>query len=257
MAVLRGRSFRDRDAAERVALVNEAFAHKFWPDGDALGRHIDRRDGSSFEVVGIVKDGKFRGFREDIHPSFYIPLQPDLMKQATLEVRSAGNVANVLLATRARLRELDPDLPVETQTLHALIDTSLSQERLMASLVSGLGALALSLAAIGIYGVISFHVARRTREIGIRVALGATSGDVRRMVLRQVLVSVGIGIALGLACAAAATRLIASMLYGVRATDIATYAGAVALLAATAAAAAYIPARRAARVEPLTALRLE
>lgn len=257
MPVLRGRSFRERDATEHVALVNEAFARKFWRDGEALGRHIDRKDWGSFEVVGIVRDGKFRGFREDIHACFYIPLRPEMLKQATLEVRAAGNVAGVLAATRARLRDLDPNLPVETRTLRALIDTSLSQERLMASLVSGLGALALTLAAIGIYGVISFTVARRTREIGIRVALGATSGDVRRMVLGQVLALVVIGIVLGLGCAAAITRLIASMLYGVRASDVWTYAGAIALLAGTAAAAAYIPARRAAGIDPNTALRWE
>ncbi|HVX65219.1 MAG TPA: ABC transporter permease [Bryobacteraceae bacterium] len=258
MPFLRGRGLSGRDGATRLAVINETFARTFWPGADPLGRQFTGYDKAVYEVAGVVKDAKFRGIRDQTRPGFYASLySAGEVADVTLEIRAAANPAAVLAAAQARIREIDREIPLSARTLRAFIDASLSRERLMASLAAGLGALALALAAIGIYGVVSFAVAQRTREIGIRVALGATGGDVRRMVLRQVLAVTAAGIALGLAAALGAGRLIANMLYGVTANDAATYTGVVVLFTAVAAAAGYFPARRAARTDPLIALRWE
>ncbi|MGE5648456.1 MAG: ABC transporter permease [Acidobacteriota bacterium] len=259
--LVRGRDFDARDV--RGAVINEMFAREFFPGADPIGKQFRRgapsgNAGDAYEVVGVVRDGKFRNFRDEKRPGFYIPIAGRAFGDATLEMRTAGPAAPVLGAVRARIRELDRDLPVsEGQTLRVFLDSALSQERLLASLAAGMGALALMLAAAGIYGVVAFAVEQRTREIGIRMALGATAGAVRGMVMRDVALVLAGGLAVGIAGALAVTRLISTLLFGVRATDPAAYLATAALLCAAAIAAAYIPARRAAHVDPMIALRCE
>jgi predicted permease len=256
--VVRGRSLTGRDGA-RTAIVNEAFARTYWPGEDPIGKTFTTHDELVHEVAGVVRDGKYAGYRDHVRPCYYLPLgaaQTELM--VTLMIRSEGSPVPLVAAAQARVRAIDRDILIaDARTLAAHIDTALSKERFLAALASGLGVLALALAALGIYGVVSFAVAQRTREIGIRVALGATAGDVRRMVLRQVLGVTAMGIVAGLAAALAAGRLIEKLLYGVTATDTATYTAVIVLFTAIAAAAGYFPARRAARTDPLTALRWE
>ena len=259
--LLRGRDFTERDhpGAPRVAVVNEQMARRFWPGQDAIGKQFQlTRPRVSVEIVGVVRDGKMRNFREQARPGFYLPLDQHYCPQMTLEVRTAGGPAGMLGAVRREVQALDKDLPLgEFRTLKTHLSSALSQERMTAALLSALGLLALVLAAIGLYGVISFSVAQRTREIGIRVALGAQSSQVLRVVLRQGMFLTLIGLGIGLAAAAVLTRFTASLLYGVSPTDPLTFAGVSFLLAALTLAASYIPARRATQVDPMVALRYE
>ena len=259
--LLRGRDFTERDnpSAPRVAVVNEQMARRFWPGQDAIGKQFQlTRPPVSVEIAGVVKDGKMRSFRDELRPGFYLPLDQHYCPQMTLEVRTAGDPAGMLGAVRREVQALDKDLPLgEFQTLKTHLSSALSQERMTAALLSALGLLALVLAAIGLYGVMAFSVAQRTREIGIRVALGAQSSQVLRVVLRQGMFLTLIGLGIGLAAAAVLTRFAASLLYGVSPTDPLTFAGISLLLLVVALAASYIPARRAARVDPMVALRYE
>jgi len=208
--------------------------------------------------VGVVRDGRFRNYRDVMRPCFYVPVFQAGPREMTLQVRSAADPLGMAAAVRAEVRALDRDLALpEMLTLESHREMGLSQERLTAALLGGLGALALALAAVGIYGVLSFAVTRRTREIGIRMALGARAGEVLRMVIARGLALVLAGLGIGLGAALALTRLIASLLYGVSATDPPTFATVSFLLAGVAAVACYLPARRAASVDPAVTLRHE
>jgi predicted permease len=264
LAVLRGRAFtdHDREGAPKVAVVNEQFARRFWPRQDSLSQRfrLAGRGSPDTEVVvaGVVRDGKFRNFREPVRPCFYLPLWQHWRGEVSLEVRAAGEPAPLSAAVGAAVRAIDRDLVLpEVLTLAAHRDLGLSQERLAAALLGGLGALALVLATLGVYGLLSFSVAQRTREIGIRLALGGRTAEVLRRVLRQGMVLVLIGIGIGLAVALALARFVASLLYEVSPSDATTLAGVSALLTAAAAVACLVPARRAARVNPVEALRYE
>ena len=257
-----GRDFNERDieSAPPVAMVNEVMARLFWPGQDPIGKLLHLADPAlpPLEVVGVARDGRMQGFREDMRPCFYRPLAQSYVPEMTLIARTPGGPDLALAEIRRELRALDKDLPVAgAETMHAHLDRALSQERLTASLLSGLGLLALALAVIGIYGVMSFSVAQRTREIGIRMALGAQAPGVLAMILRHAAILLGAGLAIGWAAAALVTRYAASLLYGVSPTDFWTFVAVSAVLAAAAMLACYLPARRAARVDPMVALRYE
>jgi len=259
--ILRGRDFTDRDrgGAPAVAIVNEQFARRFWPGQDAIGKQFQGTNlPGVIEVVGVARDGKFRNYRASINPCFYVSLLQDYQKAMSLEVRAAADAMSIVAAVRREVRALDKNLPVSDYlTLKSHRDAGLSQEKSAAALLTALGLLALVLAAVGIYGVMSFSVAQRTREVGLRMALGARAGEVLRLMLRQGLLLILIGIGIGLAAALVLTRFVASLLYGVSATDPVTFAAFILALTAVALAACYIPARRAMKVDPMAALRHE
>ncbi|HEX2189802.1 MAG TPA: ADOP family duplicated permease, partial [Longimicrobiaceae bacterium] len=253
----RGFTAADREGATPAAVVNQTLAARFWPGQSPIGRQI-RVNGVSREVVGVARDGKYERYGEEEVAYAYLPFAQVGGTEMTVHVRARGEPAAALAALRRELRALDPDVALGLPSgLAALIDLSLFPQRVAATLIGAFGLLGLLLAAVGLYGVLAYHVAQRTREIGVRMALGARAADVVRMVARQGLALVGAGIAAGLLLALAATRLLAGFLYGVGASDPATFAGVTLLLAAVALPAAYLPARRATRVDPMIALRSE
>jgi predicted permease len=257
-----GRDFADadREGAPGVVVVNETLARALWPDGDALGKRLsfEGARGPFYEVVGVARDGKYRSLGDRSRPYVYRPLMQSYEPKMTLVVRTSGEPTALAGAVREQLRALDPNLPVaDVKTLEDQFDLSLLPSRVAAWTLGGFGLLALALAAIGVYGVVSYSVAQRTREIGVRVALGATRRDVLRLVLGDGLKMVAAGLLVGLLLAFAATRLVAGFLYGVTASDPLTFAGVPLLLGAVAALAGYLPARRATKVDPMKALRYE
>ena len=259
--LVRGRDFdrRDDEKAQPVAVVNETFARRFWPAEDPLGKRF-RQGGPGaplLEVVGVVEDGKYAGLNEE--PQGYVvrPLTQAYTGTNTLVLRADGDAKGLLALARGEVRRLDPHLPVSGKTLEERLAMPLLPVRVGAVLLGGFGLLALLLAAVGIYGVMSYAVSRRTREIGIRMALGARASHVLRLTLRQGMTPVFIGVGMGLAAALVLTRLAKSLLFGVSATDPLTYAAVPALLTAVALLACYVPASRAAKVDPLVALRNE
>ncbi len=259
--IVRGRAFdtRDREGAPGVAVVNKQMARRFWPGEDPIGKQIELQGPKRMvEIVGVVRDGRFRGYRAEVNPCFYVPLAQSYIPLMNLEVRTAVNPGGLLAAVRNEIWSLDKDLIIpEIQTLRSFRDAGLVQERLSAGLLSGLGILATLIAAIGIYGVLAFAVAQRTREIGIRMALGAESRQVMRSVLFDALALVGTGVAIGFVATLVLVRFVSSLLYGVSSTDPATYAGTAGILIAVGALASYLPAWRASRVDPIVALRVE
>jgi ABC-type antimicrobial peptide transport system permease subunit len=215
------------------------------------------------EVVGVVKDARYNKMSEKQRPIAYMPATQKLahpytsFPYITFELRSAGPPANLAPAARAVMEKVNPAIVLQFRTLAVQVADSLARERLLATLSGFFGGLALLLAAVGLYGVISHNMARRRCEIGIRMALGAERTRVIRMLMRDVAMVVGIGLAAGLAVALGVTRYIASFLYGVTAADPRTLAAAVILFGAVAAVAGYLPARRASRLDPMVALREE
>jgi len=260
--LLRGRDFleTDRTGAPGVVVLNETLAATLWPGEDALGKRVsvNGREGPFLEVVGVARNGKYRSLGENPHPYIYQPLLQSYDPRMTLIVRTTAEPQSVATTVREQIRELDANLPVaDVKTLRDQLDLSLFPSRLAAWILGGFGLLALLLAAIGIYGVVSYSVAQRTREIGVRMALGAREKDVLGIVLGEGLFVIAVGLALGLLLAAVATRVIAGFLYGVGATDPLTFVGVPLLLGFIALGASYIPARRATKVDPLVALRYE
>jgi predicted permease len=240
--------------------LNETLAKTLWPGEDALGKRVSVSgpDGPFLEVIGVARDGKYRSLGESPHPYIYQPLLQSYDPKMTLVVRTKGEPQSVATAVREQLRALDSNLPVaDVKTLRDQLNLSLFPSRVAAWTLGGFGVLALLLAAIGIYGVVSYSVAQRAREIGVRMALGAKEKDVLRLVLGEGLFVIAVGLALGLLLAFAATRVIVGFLYGVGAADPLTFAGVPLLLGFIALVASYIPARRATKVDPLVALRYE
>jgi predicted permease len=263
MPLLLGRSlsFRDDERAPKVSVINQLMARKYFGDENPLGRRFGfggPENSGQIEIVGVVRDAKYTDMRSETEPTVYLPYPQSLPRWATFIVRTSGEPSAMIASIRDAVREVDSNLPifdVKTQTQQA--DESLMQERMFATLSSFFGVLALLLACVGLYGVMSYGVARRTNEIGIRMALGATGTRVTRMVMRETMLVVGIGVAIGLGAAVATTRLVAAMLFGLAPTDPLTVSFAVLLMIGVAALAGYIPARRAARVDPMIALRYE
>ena len=259
LPVLRGRDFNgsDREGGPFVAVVNKQAAVRLWPGEDPVGKRfrLAGRAGD-VEVIGVVRDGRFRRLRDPLQPCIYFPLSQAFRPGINLQVRTAAEPLRYVEAIRTELRSLDRELPLTGVMRWARHrDSSLAQERLAAALVSILGALVLVLAAMGVSGVVSFVVAGRTREIGIRMALGATRAGIARAALMQGIAPALAGLFMGAGAALYVTRFIASLLYGVAPVDGPTFAAASLLLLAVSAAAAYLPARRAAKLDPMQALR--
>jgi ABC-type antimicrobial peptide transport system permease subunit len=212
------------------------------------------------EIIGVVTDAKYLSLREAIPPTSYVPASQDakIRDSINFEVRVvSGTPVALISGVKSAIAEVNPDVSVRFSTLARQVDDSLSRERLLATLSGFFGALALALAMIGLYGVMSYNVARRRNEIGIRMALGAEQSRVLRMVLREVAILIGIGLAIGLATAIGTTRFVASFLYGMKANDPWTLSIAAAILAMVAAIAGFLPARRASKLDPMAALRDE
>jgi putative ABC transport system permease protein len=260
--LLAGRAFTPLDdgRAPKVAVINQAMARKFFGEENPVGRRFGFKPekGAEIEVVGIIRDAKYEGQRDEPPSIAYIPYSQESLGQATFAVRTAGDPGQLVEAIRGAVREVDKDLPVfAVKTQVELADEALGRERLFAWLTGVFGLLALLLASIGLYGVMSYAVAERTHEIGLRMALGASREHIFRKVIGQGTFLTIIGIVIGLAAALALTRFITSHLFGVSAMDPPTFVAIAALLAVIALVACYLPARRAAKVDSMTALRYE
>ncbi len=261
----RGRTFTDADneKAPHVAVINETMAKTFWPNEDALGRRFKTKDSdhkwAEFEVIGIVQDGKYKGIVEDPMPFFYKPLAQEYMSLRNIQVRTSLPPENLELQIASTIRALAPGLPVTVKTMDEELQglNGYMFFRLGAQLSGTMGLLGLVLAVVGVYSVVSYAAAQRTHEIGIRMALGAESRDVLRMVLSRSLVMIAIGVAVGLLISFAGARAIASLLVGISPSDPVTFGGVMLLLLGVALLACLIPAYRATRVDPLVALRCE
>jgi predicted permease len=264
MHLLSGRNFTMNDSrkAPRVALVNMKFAKRYFKDRSPVGRHIgegsDPGTPTDIEIVGIVNDTRYESLRDEIPMQVYLcSLQGDA-GGTSVYVQTRGDAKNAFGTVRSVVQQIDPTLPVTLlKTFERQVDDSLVTDRMIATLASVFGALATALVLIGLYGVMAFMVTRRSREIGIRMALGAMAGNVIWLVMREVLILIGCGIALGLPAAYALTRLVQAQLYGIEPSDPRSIAIAIVLLAGVTAAAGYIPARRAAFFDPLRVLRYE
>jgi putative ABC transport system permease protein len=263
--LLAGRAFGEQDTATstKVIIINEAFARRFWPEQslqEVVGKNlsISGARGPFYQVIGVAKTGKYRNLREAPLPFMFVALSQEYRSRVTLLLRTAGDPARLMPALRAELQKLDKTLPLyDVKTLDEHLGRALGQERTNAWLIGSFGVLAALLAAVGIYGVMSYTVTQRTRELGIRLALGASRGDVLRLVVGRGAVLTSIGLAIGLGSALALTRLVSTLLYGVSATDPLTFVAVAIALAGVALGACLIPARRAARVDPVVALRYE
>ena len=277
--VIRGRGFTDQDTAtsQMVAVVNQTFVKKFFPKEDPIGRHFgvfDQKYASNFEIVGIVADAKYNNPRDPYRTMYFRPMtqfnrnvigqRNDFMAESrslypnSITVQYAGDAASLESMSRRTLANINPDLTmVSFKSLDYQVADNFNGERLISRLTGLFGVLALVLASVGLYGITAYSVARRTNEIGVRMALGANRGNVVTMVMRRALVLVAIGLAIGIPVALVGGRLMRTQLYGVSTYDPLTLAGAVLVLGAAAALAGFIPARRAARIEPMNALRTE
>jgi predicted permease len=261
--LVRGREFSERDTlgAPRVAIINETMAKYFFGDTNPIGRRfgVGRASETNIEIVGVVKDVRSLQLRQTAARFAYLPYQQDeSVTQLTFYVRASGEEAAAAGAIRQAVRRIDPNLPVfDLKSMETQVAESLFVERMVAGLSVAFGALATLLAAIGLYGVMSYAVARRTREIGIRMALGAERGRVLWLVLKEVALLAVIGVTAGLLIAFYVGRQVESQLFGLSPTDPASLAGAVGLLLTVALLAGFIPARRATRIDPLVALRTE
>jgi len=260
-----GRLFTESDApgAPTVAVVNEEFVRRHLDGRDPVGERItfgnpDNPESTWWTIVGVVGDVAQEGVTAEPYPQVYRPIAQSPARGLAVAIRTAGNPLQVAGAARAALRQVDPELPLSNlRTMEDRVAEDLAQPRVGVMLLSVFATVALALAAIGIYGVIAYGVAQRTREIGIRLALGASTADVRRLVVRQGMVPVLLGVGAGIVGALFLTSVMQGLLYGVSATDPLTYALVAAFLAAVALAASWLPARRATRVQPTVALRQE
>ena len=262
ISLVQGRGFdvRDRASAPLVAVVNESFARRYYAGSSPIGRHIYLDDGPTpaAEIVGIAHDGKYRELREIGQATVYFPLLQSYAPQVTFVLRARGEPLALAGAVRNEVRVADPGLPLfGVRTLAQHVATATAQDRMIATLSSLFGLIALLLAALGLFGVVAYGVAQRTREIGVRMALGARPQDVLALIVGRGFVLVGVGLIVGLALALALGRFTASMLYGVAPADLPALGASVVVLAAAAALASYLPARRAARIDPMVALRYE
>jgi predicted permease len=261
--LVEGRDFDDHDregVAHEAVVINETLAHRLWPGESAVGKllAVGRGNNHPLEVVGVARDTKVRTLGETQHNSMYVSVDQTYEGGMSLVVRTSGDQAGVVAGVRQSVKELDPRMPLyNVRTIEQHLTWAFWAQNMAAALSTAFGLLALALAATGLYGVIAYTVAQRTHEIGIRVALGALPRDVLRLVLSQGMILTLVGVFVGLVAAFALARLIESLLYGVSATNPATYILVALLLAAVALLACLVPARRAAKVDPMVALRYE
>jgi predicted permease len=264
--MLAGRDFTEADdeKATKIVVVNETFARQFFPRASSLDEVVGKRfstrgpEGPFRQIAGVARDGKYWSIGEAPTPFVYFPLRQSYGTFMTMAVRTDGDPKALTGAIRSKISELDATLPVyDIKTFTEHLGFSLFPVRVAAVLLASFGLLALLLAGIGIYGVTAYAVSQRTREIGIRMALGAQRGDILRLMLRHGLKLSLIGLGIGLAASFALTRLMAAVLYGVSATDAITFTAISLLLAGVALAACFVPARRATKVDPMIALRYE
>jgi putative ABC transport system permease protein len=255
-----GRLFDPHDDldAKRVAVVNEAMVRKLFAHENPLGQHILSGGGKPMEIVGVVADAKLYGLDAPIEPALYVPHMQHPGESMGLTVRTAGDPAAVASAVRSEILKLDPEQPIsDVRPMEKVLSDSLMLRRVAMLMLTVFASLALTLATVGIYGLTAYSVSRRTHEIGLRVALGASQPQILRLVVGRGLLTSLIGAAIGLAAAFQLTRALSGMLYGVTATDPLVFAGVPMLLVAVSAVASYVPARRATRIDPLVALRYE
>jgi len=270
--LVQGRDFdeRDRDGAPCVAVINEAFVQRYFADRSAIGKHLTKFEGGRevkkvpCEIVGVVHDDAWQSLEKEVRPFFVLALQQTGRKRTMLMVSTNGDPNTLAGAVRNTIRDLDPRIPTtEVKTLAEFFSVGLYPFRILAVVMGGCGVMALVLATLGIYGIISYSVAQRTRELGIRIALGALQTDILKMIIRQGMTVVIVGLAFGLLLSIALTRLLASSLlelelpFPVSETDPLTFAGVTLLLALVALIACFVPALRATKVDPIKALRYE
>jgi predicted permease len=277
-SLVRGRGLTEQDTAtsRMVAVVNQAFVKKFFPNEDPIGRHFgsfDQKYSSDYEIVGIVADAKYNNPRDPVRPMYFRPmtqLNTTLKERSamtgetrsifpnSITLRYAGDAGSLEPLVRRTLANINPDLTIiDFKSLDYQVSGNFTQERLISRLTSLFGLLALVLASVGLYGITAYSVARRTSEIGLRMALGANRGNVVAMVMRGASWQVGLGLAIGIPAALLGGHFMASQLYGVKTYDPLTIAGAAVVLSTFAAIAGFIPAKRAASIEPMNALRTE
>jgi predicted permease len=257
--LLGGRDFRPADDGKGrlVAIVDQEFAKRYWPGQDAVGKRVGG-EGKSFTVIGVAQNIDSDHLGQRPQPFIYIPLLQDYSQAVSIEVRAAGDPLSLFSPVELAVRSLDADVPLfDVTTLDSRILLNTMTERMGGAFVGGFGILALVLAAVGIYGLLSYVTRQRTHEIGIRMALGADPRDVLRLILRQGLKMASLGLAIGLLASLVLTRALSSQLFGVTPADPPTYLAVVILLLCVALIACYLPARRAMKVDPMVALRYE
>ena len=257
--LLQGRDFADsdRESTMRVTIVNQAFADRVWPHEDPIGKRFRFYTDTSYrQVIAVAKTSKYTTVGEDPQPAAYTPLEQDPSDTMVLFVRTGGEPAAALGTAQREIRTLDSHVPLNSPyTMRVILNQSLWPARLAAILLGALGILALTLASVGLYGVMAYSVTQRTREIGVRMALGADRSRVRAMVLRQAMLLVAIGLVIGVTGALAVARVVTRLLFGMSATDPTTFGGVCLVLVVVAVLASYVPAWRASRLDPLRALR--
>jgi predicted permease len=257
--LVEGRDFdgRDHERAQPVVVINETMARRYWPKGNALGQRL-KLTGDWLKVVGIARDVKNRSLSEAPQPFLYLPLLQDYRSNMILVARSSMNPDHAFPGVQAAVSSLDTGMPMfDVKTFKEHIGVSLYLQRMAATLLTIFGLLALSLASLGLYGVMAYSVSQRTNELGIRISVGAKRQDVLKLILGQTFILAAIGIAGGLATAIAVTRFAANLLYGISPADPPTFTLIAVLLLFLLLVAGYFPARRATRIDPMVALRSE
>ena len=267
MRIIRGRDFSERDDEKGpdVIAINEAFADRFFPGEDPIGKRIRPsiqveagKEPAWREIIGVVSNIRYRGLTKDVGPEYYVPQSQIPFDSMVLMVKTAGNPHGIVGSIRDAVRDLDKNLPLyNIRTLDEHLSAGIAQPRLFAVLLVIFAGLALALTAIGLYGVMSYSVAQRTHEIGIRMALGARPANVLQLVVRQGMAVAGLGVVIGLVAALFTTRVMSSLLFGIGAKDPLTFAVIAAIIAGVALGACFVPARRATKVDPMVSLRYE
>jgi predicted permease len=260
--ILVGRGFteRDKETAPKVVIINEAAVRRYFSNQNPIGQRFGSsvENAGDLEIVGVLRDAKYDSVRDDAPPTMYVPYPQTRVGSPVFVMRTAGPPTSATGAIREAVRQIDPNLPLmDVSTQIEQVERRFLQEKVFAQAYTLFGGVALLLASIGLFGLMSYNVARRTNEIGIRMALGAQRQDVLGLVMRESMILVVIGVAAGLAIAIGAGRLIATLLYGLAPTDVVTIVLAVAVMIVVSAIAGYLPARRASRVDPMVALHYE